>query len=188
MEFHGHMELTGRALHDRRVLHIILVPYAEGSNLRFFGAVLQRVRVLGVGVCVFLILSDQHLFIQIDHLLWRAFAQFYAFVQNNDAVAVLADAGEVVRNKENRLSLPFKLVEFAVALCLEKHVADGKRLVHNQNLRIDVDGHREREAHEHAARIHLDRLIDIVSDVREREDVRKFFLDFLFGKPDHRAV
>ena len=91
-------------------------------------------------------------------------------------------------DKEDRLSLFLEFFKFVVALRLEKHISHGKRLVHDQDLRIDVDGHREGQTHEHTAGIGFHGLVHIVSDVREIQDVLQLFIDLLLRKADHGAV
>ena len=84
--------------------------------------------------------------------------------------------------------LLFKFLKLMVALRLEKHISHGKRLVHDQDLRIDIDGHRKGQAHEHTAGIGLHGLIHIVSDICKIQDVLQLFIDFLLRKADHGAV
>ena len=64
-----------------------------------------------------------------------------------------------------------QLVNFAHAPLAEIDVAHGQRFVHQQNLGIHVNRHRERQAHSHAARVCLYRLIDKIADLREGGDV-----------------
>ncbi len=90
--------------------------------------------------------------------------------------------------EDNRLAHGLKFFKLVIALCLEKDIAHGERLIDNQDFRIDVDGDRKSQPHEHTAGICLDRLVHIGTDVREREDVVHFRFDFRLGKANHRAV
>ena len=53
---------------------------------------------------------------------------------------------------------------------LEMQVADRQHLVHDQNFGLEVRGHRKRQPHEHAARVVLDRRVDELLELGERDD------------------
>ena len=53
---------------------------------------------------------------------------------------------------------------------LEDHVPDRQRFVHQQDVGVGMNGHGERQAHEHPARVSLDRLINEVADLGEVKD------------------
>ena len=76
-----------------------------------------------------------------------------------------------VRDEQDGDAARAQLVHLAHAALAEVDVADRQRFVHQQDLGIDVDRHGERQAHHHAARIGLDRLIDEVADFGEVLDV-----------------
>ena len=66
---------------------------------------------------------------------------------------------------------PGDIAHLAEALLLERGVADGQHLVDDQDLRLQMRGHGEREAHVHAARIALHRRIEELLDLGERDDL-----------------
>ena len=72
-------------------------------------------------------------------------------------------------DEEQRPAL-LECAQEAHALLHEARVADGQRLVDHQDVGIDVRHHGEREPHDHAGRVGLDRLLDEVADVGERAD------------------
>ena len=134
----------------RRDLHDLIVLHRPGTGR----AVLLRV-----------VLAHQHLLVDVDHLLGGSLPQLDALIQQDDPVAVLADIGEIMGDKEHGLPLLLELIELVVALRLKEDVSHRERLIHDQNLRLDVDRHGEGEPHEHTRGIRLDRLIDIFPDV-----------------------
>jgi len=69
------------------------------------------------------------------------------------------------------------------ACALKEYLAHGERFVHDEDVRIDVDGDCKRQPHVHAAGVGLDGLIDEVTDVGEREDVVETLLGLLSRKP-----
>ena len=93
-----------------------------------------------------------------------------------------------MRDKKDRLSGHLEFIKFMKALCLKEYVSDGKRFIHNQNFRINVDGNRKCKPHEHSAGIHLDRLIYIFADIRKGQNVIELGLDLILSKADHCAV
>ena len=91
-------------------------------------------------------------------------------------------------NKQDRFSLSLEVLKLAVALGLEEHVSHRQCLVHDQDLRIDIDGNCEGKPDKHAAGIALDRLIDIITDIREINDRLKPLVDLFLREPDHGPV
>jgi hypothetical protein len=73
------------------------------------------------------------------------------------------------------------------ALMLEVGVADGQRLVDDQDVGPARGGDAERQAHLHARRVHAHRLVDVVADVGERFDLRHQRDDFIDPQADQLA-
>ena len=71
---------------------------------------------------------------------------------------------------------------------LEGEVADGEHLVDEQHLRVDVDGDREAEPHEHARRVELHRRVDELVELGEGDDVVEARLDLRLGEAEQHAV
>ncbi len=76
----------------------------------------------------------------------------------------------------------------AEALLLEVGVADGEHLVDQEDLGLEVRRDRERQPQVHAARVPLDRRVDELLDLRERDDLVELALDLGAAHPQDRAV
>ena len=63
--------------------------------------------------------------------------------------------GMLCETKSTVRPVPLELLHPAQALLLELRVADREHLVHEQDLRLEVRRHRERQPHVHAARVAL---------------------------------
>jgi len=76
-----------------------------------------------------------------------------------------------VAHEQHRPSfaLPY-VAHLAQALVLERLVADGEHLVHEQDVGIDVDRDREAQPDVHAGRVVLHRLIDEFGQLGELDD------------------
>ena len=109
-------------------------------------------------------------------------------IQEHDAVAVFADAAEVMAHKEDRLALFFELLELMIAFCLEKDVSHGKCLIYNQDLRVDIDRHSEGQADKHTAGVGFHGLVDEIADICESQNFRKTLVNFLLREAQHRTV
>ena len=74
------------------------------------------------------------------------------------------------------------------AALLELGVADREHLVDEQDLRLEMRGDREREAHVHSARVALHRRVDEPSDAGELDDLVELARDLAPPHPEDRAV
>ena len=74
-------------------------------------------------------------------------------IQQDHTVTVFADTSKVMAYKQDCFSLLLEFLKFPVTFCLKKDISDGKRLVHDQDFRIDVDCHRKGQTHKHTARV-----------------------------------
>ena len=90
--------------------------------------------------------------------------------------------------EDDGLSISLKLFEFRIALCLEKYISNGQRLVDDQNLRVNVYCNCKSKTHKHTAGVGLYGLIYIVSDIGKFKDLGEFFLNLLVRKAHHRSV
>ena len=77
----------------------------------------------------------------------------------------------VVADEEHGPPRPATLAHLAEALLLERRVADREHLVDEQDLRLEMRGDRERQAHVHAARVALHRGVEERLDLGERDDL-----------------
>ena len=89
----------------------------------------------------------------VQHLLGRALLDHLAGVEDADLGAHLADHAEVVADEEHgRVELGLQLVDEVEHLGLDRRVEAGRRLVEDQQGRIDAERHRDHDALLHAAR------------------------------------
>ena len=93
-----------------------------------------------------------------------------------------------MRHQQDRLPAPAELSELVEALVREAFVADREHLVDEQHVGIDVDCHRESEAHVHPGRIGLHRRIDELAQLGEVDDLVEAILDLALGQAEHDAV
>ena len=88
--------------------------------------------------------------VRIDHAFGIAVAHDPAFIDPHRFVTEAFHQTKRVRDEENRLVPATELGEFVEALVGEALVADGEHLVHQQDIRVHVDGDGKPEAHVHA--------------------------------------
>jgi len=92
----------------------------------------------------------------------------------------------------DRRAIGLHLTNSEQALVLENGIAYGQRFVDKDDVGVDVNRRGKRQPHEHAARIHLDRLGDELADTGEALDVRQASTYFLQrhanDRPEHLDV
>ena len=91
-------------------------------------------------------------------------------VEDDDAAGELGDGVERVGDEQDRAALGLELCDLGQALLLEGLVAHGEDLVHQQDVRVDVHGHGERELDIHARAVDLDRVVDPLAELAELND------------------
>ena len=123
-----------------------------------------------------------------DHAVGFADIDHAAVIQPQDAVADRLDVADGVRDEQDGDAALAEFVDLAHAALAEVNVADRQGFVHQQDFGIHVDGHREGQAHHHAARVGLDGLIDEVADLGEGGDVLVALVDLARGEPEDGAV
>ena len=89
----------------------------------------------------------------------------------DDARAQAAHGGHVVADEDDGAARAGDLLHLPEALALEAEVADREDLVDEQDLGLEVCGHGEGEAHEHAGGVALDRGVEELGDLGELDDV-----------------
>ena len=109
-------------------------------------------------------------------------------VQPDDPLAELHDGGHVVGDEEDRAAAGPEAVEVLEALLLEVSITDREHLVDQEDLRLQVHGHREPEAHIHAGRVVLDRGVHEVAEAGELDDRVVVALHLAQPKAEQRAV
>jgi hypothetical protein len=80
------------------------------------------------------------------------------------------------------------LVHLAEALALEGEVAHRQHLVDEEDLRLEMRGYREGEAHGHSARVPLDRRVEELLDLGESDDLVEAPVDLPSGEPEQNSV
>jgi hypothetical protein len=93
-----------------------------------------------------------------------------------------------VRHEDDRLAGVLQVLELLEALLLEGGVADREHLVDEQDVGVDLDGHREREAHAHAGRVVLELEVDELLELREGDDVVEAGARLAPRQAEHRRV
>ena len=84
--------------------------------------------------------------------------------------ASIRGSGEVVTHEEDGFSFGFEAPHTIETSMLEDQIPHRQCLVYQEDVRVDVNGHRTRESHEHPGGIGLDRPIDKIADLREFQD------------------
>ena len=115
------------------------------------------------------------------NLICRTVGDETAVVEADDAVAVFADVGHAVADKDECGAAGEKAVDALLALAGEVGVAHGHDLVDEENLGLDGGGDAEAEARKHAGGVLVDGGIDEGADVGEVDDVVHQTLHFLAG-------
>ena len=91
------------------------------------------------------------------HRTRRAVRNDAPVAHQNGAMAQLLDGREIVGDEHDGRCRGPEFIDPPVAALLEHFVAHGKHFVDEQNLRIDVRGHRESQPDVHARGVELDR-------------------------------
>ena len=94
-----------------------------------------------------------------------------ALVEQHRAVAEALHRTHVVGHEQDRAALALESLELVEALLLEAGVPDRQHLVDQQDLRVDLDRHREGEAHVHPRGVVLQAHVEEVLELREGDDV-----------------
>jgi len=124
----------------------------------------------------------------VDDLWGRADLLEVAVVEPGDLIAEGAHLLQAVGDDDDGATVLAELGELVHAPLLELHVADGQDLVDQEDLRLDVNGHREAQTHIHARGVVLHRLIDELTHPGEVDDVIELGLDLLAAHPQDGAV
>ena len=98
------------------------------------------------------------------------------------------DRTDVVTDKDDSPTLVCDGSHLPEALFLERRIADRQHLVHEENLRLQVCGDGEGQPHVHPAREALDRCVDELLHLGERDDLVELSSDFPPFHAEDRAV
>src|ERR1700730_472151 len=109
-------------------------------------------------------------------------------MNQHDSVAQLADIIHGMRNQEDGLSPPTKILNPLEALPLKSGVAYAENLIDDQNIGIDFNRNGKSEAHVHSGRVLLHRGVNKVSQFRKLDDGLLAFPDLALGQPQKQPV
>src|SRR5690349_6167404 len=93
-----------------------------------------------------------------------------------------------MRNEENRNAAGPEFVNLAHASLAEIDVAHGQGFVDEEDFGIEVNGHREGEADDHAARVSFDGLVDEIANLGKVRDVCKAAIHIFSRETEDGAV
>ena len=133
-------------------------------------------------------LPGQDFLVQVHHVPRSALGNELALVQQHHLVAVFDDTAHIVGHHQDRGSALADFLHPAIAFGLKKYVAHGQRLVHDQNLRLHIDGQRKSQPYKHTAGVSLDRLVHEIPDLREVQNIVQLRLHLFFRVTHHGAV
>src|SRR5690606_40880432 len=102
-----------------------------------------------------------------DHFFSGAILANGPFFHPDHASAHRSDGYHVVAHEDDRTAGIGHPVHAADTFPLEIGIAYGQHFVHDEDLRIEVCGHGETQAHLHTAAVALDGRIDVVLDAAE---------------------
>ena len=109
-----------------------------------------------------------------------------------DPDGALADALNLIHGvarEENRdVSVLDEVLDTAPAFLLEEHVADGERLVNDEDVGLGDGGDSKRDARDHAGGEILHGHVDEVGQLGEIDDLLEMCVDELLGVAEQHAV
>jgi hypothetical protein len=117
-----------------------------------------------------------------------AVVQHPPVVQDHPAAADPRDQVEGVGDEQDGAAELLELGDLGQALALERLVADGQDLVDQQDVRADVDGHGEPEAHVLPGAVVLDLVVDERLQLGEGDDVVEVALGLAAGQAEDGRV
>ena len=109
-------------------------------------------------------------------------------LQPQNVVADGFDVGDGVRHKNDRDAPVAQLMHLAHAAVTEGSVANRESFVDQEHLGIHVDGDREGEPYDHAARVRFHRPLNEIADAGEVFDRLVTAIDFAFRKAEDGGV
>jgi hypothetical protein len=112
----------------------------------------------------------------------------HAVVEPERLVAQLPDVVEAVAAEHDRLVPLAEVVDAVHALLLEVHVPHREDLVDDQHVGVDGDRDAEAQAQAHARRVRPHRLVDVVAELRELDDLVDLGRHLLAGEAHHDPV
>ena len=126
--------------------------------------------------------------VPVDHLVHVAVQRQPALLQQHRPGTQGLDRGHVVADEQDRPAAAADLAHLPEALLLELGVADRQHLVHDQDFRLQVRRHRERQPDVHPAGVPLDRRVEELADLGELDDLVELPPHLPAGHAEDRAV
>src|SRR6266478_4372778 len=103
-------------------------------------------------------------------------------------VGQASDRFHVVRDENDRHTLPLELLNPPDATLLEEDVADRESLIHDQDVRVHMNGDGKCQADKHAAGVRFHRPVHEVTDLRKLFDRGYSFTGLCVGEAENRSV
>ncbi len=127
--------------------------------------------------------------IRLADLVDRAFHAFLALLDPDGGLTEALDLLHAVANEKHRhISGIDEVLDAALALLLEEHVAHGERLVDDEDVGLGDGRDGEGDARNHAARIVLERHVHEIMQLGEVDDLVEMAVDELPGVSQESAV
>ncbi len=150
---------------------------ARGGCLAHFG-ILRHGQVLAQFVVAETVGHEAGFTVQLD----------LATFQPQRGLAEALDLLERMRHEQDGGAACTDLFDARKAFHLEADVTHRQCFVDDQHIRFGVDGHRERQAHVHAAGIGLDRPVEEIADIGEVDDRLQLVVHFLAAQAQQRGA
>ena len=109
-------------------------------------------------------------------------------IEQEHTVAVLLERIEVVTHQHDRLALALVPVERVEAFLLEARIADGKHLIHDQEVRLSEDRDAECQPDLHARGEVLELLLGEILELRKGEYFVYFVAQLCSSETQHGAT
>src|SRR5580700_4637190 len=132
--------------------------------------------------------SEHRRLIPRQHVVSAARHAHRAAIDPRHPVAQPPDLVHLVTHQHDRPPCPRHVPHLPQALLLKIDVPHRQHFVHQQNLRLQVRRHRERQPHVHPARIMLHRRIDELLDLRKRHNLIELPRDLPLAHPQNRPA
>src|SRR3954447_23263887 len=132
--------------------------------------------------------GDQPAVVGADHVAGLAHLDTAAALEQHRSVADPLDRRRVVRDEHDRAPTALEVGDPAVALLLERLVADGEHLVQQQHIGLHVHRDREAEPHVHPGRVGLHRHVGERLQLREGDDLVEVAVDVVAVEAVDRSV
>ena len=126
--------------------------------------------------------------VEVDRVALRAVEGDAAVFHHDAARAERFDRGGIVTHEKHGAPRARNLADFAQAFLLKGRVADGEHLIDQQNLRLQMRGHREGKPHAHPDGITLHGCVDEFLDAGKRHDFIELPRDLGARHAEDRAV